>query len=230
MTRVAVLDMAGTTVADDGVVLRAFDMALDQSLPSATKDDRRRGRRIVRETMGQSKIDVFRLVLDDEDRAQAALAAFEQAYLDEVEAGGVGALPGAVDAMTVLRDGGWSLCLTTGFPPTIRDALLERLGWRGVVPLALSPVDAGRGRPYPDLVLAAFLRLGGDDVADTVVVGDTPSDMACGRRAGAGTRVGVLTGGTASADLLLAGATDVVGSVRDVPSLVAGRPAALRRT
>jgi len=99
-----------------------------------------------------------------------------------------------------------------------------------VVPLALSPVDAGRGRPYPDLVLAAFLRLGGDDVADTVVVGDTPSDMACGRRAGAGTRVGVLTGGTASADLLLAGATDVVGSVRDVPSLVAGRPAALRRT
>ncbi len=35
MTRVAVLDMAGTTVADDGVVLRAFDMALDQSLPSA---------------------------------------------------------------------------------------------------------------------------------------------------------------------------------------------------
>ncbi len=230
MTRVAVLDMAGTTVADDGVVLRAFDVALERALPSANEDDRRRGRRIVRETMGQSKIDVFRLVLDDEDRARAALAAFERAYLDEVADGGVHALPGAVEAMAALRDEGWALCLTTGFPPTIRDALLDRLGWWEVVPLALSPVDAGRGRPHPDLVLTAFLRLGGDDVAQTVVVGDTPSDMASGLRAGAGTRVGVLTGGATSPDLVAAGATQVVGSVRDLPPLVARRPDGSRRS
>ena len=52
-----------------------------------------------------------------------------------------------------------------------------------------------------------------------MAVGDTASDMQAGVRAGAGRRVGVLTGTDDAARLEQSGATDVVGSVVDVPRL-----------
>ena len=58
MTRITVacLDMAGTTVADDGTVLEAFAAAID-GLPGAAFDQAMAD---VRASMGQSKIEVFR--------------------------------------------------------------------------------------------------------------------------------------------------------------------------
>ena len=51
------------------------------------------------------------------------------------------------------------VCLTTGFAPSTRDALLHALGWGDEVDLALSPADVGRGRPAPDMILGAMARL-----------------------------------------------------------------------
>ena len=112
------------------------------------------------------------------------------------------------------------LALTTGFAPATRDALLGALGWEGVADLALSPVDAGRGRPFPDMVLTAVLRLGSTDVAAVAVVGDTAADMVSGRRAGARWVVGVRTGSDPEDRLWAAGATHVVGSVADLPGVL----------
>ena len=58
--RLAVLDMAGTTVADDGLVVRAFDEAATAVGVPATGQEREAARDYVRATMGQSKIEVFR--------------------------------------------------------------------------------------------------------------------------------------------------------------------------
>jgi phosphoglycolate phosphatase-like HAD superfamily hydrolase len=49
--------------------------------------------------------------------------------------------------------------------------------------------------------LTALLRLGGDSVASLAVVGDTPADVECGLRAGAGLVAGVLSGDSTRADL-----------------------------
>jgi hypothetical protein len=49
--------------------------------------------------------------------------------------------------------------------------------------------------------LTALLRLAGDSVSSLVVVGDTPADVECGLRAGAGLVVGVLSGDSARAEL-----------------------------
>ena len=83
---VACLDMAGTTVADDGSVIAAFSAAVEQfGLPEGTQgyDD---ALAYVRQTMGQSKIEVFRHVLGAEDAAQQANAAFEEHYARSVRA------------------------------------------------------------------------------------------------------------------------------------------------
>ncbi|WP_137725109.1 phosphonatase-like hydrolase [Prescottella subtropica] len=217
----AVLDMAGTTVADDGLVLRAFAAAgaaagLPESGPEADA-----ARQYVQDTMGQSKIVVFRaLTGGDEDRAQAANRAFEAEYDRLVDEGGATAIPGAAEAITALRDAGVQVALTTGFSRTTQDKLLAALGWHTLADLTLCPADAGRGRPYPDLVLTALLRLGVDDVKAVAVLGDTASDVTTGRRAGASIVAGALTGAHDEAQLRAADPTHVVPSVREFADLI----------
>ncbi|MFE5299803.1 phosphonatase-like hydrolase [Streptomyces sp. NPDC056632] len=213
-----VLDMAGTTVADGGLVEQAFTAAAERlgEDPSTMID-------YVRATMGESKISVFRhLFGGDEARARQANQAFEAAYGELVADGRIAAVPGAAEAIAELTAQGRTVVLTTGFARVTQDAILDALGWRELVELTLCPADAGgRGRPYPDMVLAAFLRTGAvDDVRRTVVAGDTSYDMLSGVRSGAGIVAGVLTGAHAAPALTEHGATHVLSSVAELPALV----------
>ncbi|MFF1539053.1 phosphonatase-like hydrolase [Microbacterium sp. NPDC058269] len=208
-----VLDMAGTTVLDDGVVEQAFQRAAERTgvadrMPWDEALDH------VRVTMGQSKIDVFtHLAGGDSEAAARATAAFEGAYAEIVSEQGVSEIPGAADAIQGLKDAGLKVVLTTGFAPVTRDALIDGLGWQDLIDLALSPVDAGRGRPAPDLVLAALLRTQTSSVQAVAVAGDTVSDVESGRRAGAGFVAGVLTGAHDRPALSTAGADAVLSDV-----------------
>jgi len=218
--RLAALDMAGTTVADDGAVEEAFQAALDAVglVAGDLADD---PAAYIRRTMGQSKIAVFTELLGgDRHRAESANRAFEAAFDAAVDRGEVAALPGAEDTFAALRAGGVRLCLTTGFSPATRDRILGALGWEGLVDLALSPADAGRGRPWPDMVLTAVLRLHVDDVAEVAVAGDTTSDLLAGTRAGASVVAGVLTGAHTAAELADAPHTHLLDSVADLPGIV----------
>ena len=71
--------------------------------------------------------------------------------------------------------------------------------------------------------LTSLLRLGGGSVAELAVVGDTPSDIEAGLRAGAGLVAGVLTGASDAAALAavpaatgLPGDPLILGSVADL--------------
>nr|WP_228800873.1 HAD-IA family hydrolase [Nocardia terpenica] len=210
--------MAGTTVADGGLVLHAFDAAATAAGIPADGPERDAARAYVVETMGQSKITVFRALLGDEDRARLANRAFEAAY-DELAAAAT-AIPGAAEAISRLRAAGIAVALTTGFSRGTQDRLLNALGWNDIADLTLSPAEAGRGRPYPDLVLTAALRLGVDAVDRVAVLGDTTSDIASGLAAGAGIVAGTLTGAHSEEQLRAAGATHVVPSVVEFADLL----------
>jgi phosphoglycolate phosphatase len=198
------LDMAGTTVRDGNTVMAAFAAAV------ASRNLRARefnsAMRYARATMGQSKIEVFRHILGAEEAAQAANAAFEKHYAGAVAGGEISPMPGAVELFAACRALGIKVCLSTGFAPVTRDAIVDALGWHSLVDLFLSPADAGRGRPWPDMPLTALLRL-------LAVVGDTPSDVESGLRAGAGLVVGVLSGDSARSELeAVPGATGLPGA------------------
>jgi phosphoglycolate phosphatase len=193
------LDMAGTTVRDGNTVMDAFATAIASRNPPVS--EYHSAMKYARATMGQSKIEVFRHILGNEDAARAANAAFEKHYADAVAQGEVSPMPGAVELFAACRAAGIKVCLSTGFAPVTRDAIADALGWHSLVDLFLSPADAGRGRPWPDMPLTALLRLGGDSVASLAVVGDTPADVESGLRAGAGLVAGVLSGDSARDDL-----------------------------
>ena len=212
--------MAGTTVTDQGVVERAFVEAMvgegliDEGELAGLLD-------VVRRTMGQSKIDVFRSLLGDDARAQRANAAFEAAYDRAVARGEVRAVEGAAEAIDLLRAAGVRVCLITGFAPSTRDAIIDSLGWQDLVDLALSPSDVGRGRPWPDLILAAADRFG-VDVSEVAVCGDTVSDLLCGSRARAAVVAGVVTDSDLRHEMAATPHTHLLRSVADLPGVVLG--------
>lgn len=222
--RLVVLDMAGTTVADGGLVERAFEAAaaelgVEPGSPGHTdKLD------YVRATMGESKISVFRHLFGTEELARRGNAAFEKAYGELVGEGLTEPVPGAREAIEELREDGRTVVLTTGFARVTQDAILDALGWRDLVPLTLCPADAGgRGRPFPDMALEAFVRTkAAEDVRQMAVVGDTSYDVLSGVRAGAGLVAGVLTGAHGEDALRASGAGHVLASVAELPALLRG--------
>lgn len=210
--------MAGTTITDDGVVERAFVEAMvgeglidEGELAGALS--------VVRRTMGQSKIDVFRAVLGDDDRASRANVAFEAAYERAVARGEVRAVDGAEEAIDELRAAGVRVCLITGFAPGTRDEIIRALGWEDRIDLALSPVDVGRGRPWPDLVLTAARRFG-VEAGEVAVCGDTVSDLLCGARARAAVIAGIVTSDDSAHEMAAAPHTHLLRSVAELPEVV----------
>jgi phosphonatase-like hydrolase len=215
----ACLDMAGTTVRDDGAVDAAFTSAL--AAVGVTPGSRffEEAEVVVHDTMGWSKADVFARLFD-RDEAREATRAFAAAYEAIVAGGAVGEIPGALGVLRDLRRAGVKVCLTTGFAPTTRDTLVDALGWRSEIDLALSPADVGRGRPAPDLVLGAMALLGVEDAGAVAVVGDTVSDLEAGHAAGAGAVVGVLSGAHDAATLESASPTAVLADVTGLVALL----------
>lgn len=209
MIELVCCDMAGTTLRDDGLVLEAFQRTL-ASLDLDERAAHRAGAYVV-ETMGQSKIDVFRALFAD--RAEHANQLFEDHFVDAARDLGVHEIAGARDALEALQRAGVGVALTTGFSPATRELLIEQLGWRDLVDVRVSPADAGRGRPAPDMLWVCALRARVTAMSNVAVLGDTAADMTAGVRAGAGRRIGVRTGTDDDARLREHGADLVIDSV-----------------
>ncbi|MFS7875213.1 HAD family hydrolase [Streptomyces asiaticus] len=184
----AVLDMAGTTIADNGIVERAVDEALFLAgLDAITPET-------LRPLRGMAKTDMFNRLAPDPHKASEAHQNFVELMLKAVLAGELPARDGAEEVLVALRERGVKTCLMTGFDLAVQGALLDTLGWRDLVDLTVAQSGTLRGRPYPDMILTAVISLGIDAVQRVLVAGDTANDLLAGTRSGAGHVIGVLGG------------------------------------
>lgn len=218
--QLAVIDMAGTTVADDGLVVSAFESAASAAGVPESGPQRDHARQYVLDTMGQSKISVFRALFGTEELAQRANAAFESAYERLIDEGRAEPIRGAAEAITRLREAGVKVALTTGFSGATQEKLLAALGWQALADVVLAAGNGVRGRPNPDLILTALMRLDVDGVHNVASLGDTSSDIESALRAGAAIAAGTLTGAHDEDQLRSAGATHVVGTVSEFADLI----------
>jgi phosphoglycolate phosphatase len=218
--------LIGTTVRDgpgeESLVERSFAEAIaTQGVVAGTSDYARCMTQISR-SRGQSAPDIFQsLFPDNQARAQAAGLAFERSYRAAVNRHRLTVLPGANEAMDKLTGSGLKTCLITGLPRDMLTLVLDTVGWRARCDLALSPGDAPRGLPMPDLVLTAMLRLGAGDVREVAVAFGTESGVLAGRRAGAKIIAGVLTGPHTATRQRRAGATHLIETIAELPDLLA---------
>lgn len=212
-----ITDIAGTTVADDGVVVASFVEAFRRVIPDLDAAREQEFVAYAQETMGQSKREVFTHLLGHADLVDRALREFEASYLSGLNS--LTPIQGVEETCEQLRLRGLALGATTGFSRRVLDALLSHLGWGDIFAATATPDETGVGRPDPSMLHHVARALAVEPGA-CVVVGDTMSDMEAGRRFGAGARVGVLTGTHNRAQLLEAGATVVVPTFADLPPLL----------
>lgn len=216
----AVFDMMGTVVEDDGSVpacMKAAMTELDLPCPEEAIDRVR----------GASKREAFRLLVDEAggDRdtltGDAVYTAFLRHLTGRYTASPPRAVPGAPEALRWLRSRGVRVALNTGFNRAIVELLLRAMGWeRDSVDCVVSGDDVARGRPAPDMIRLAMARTGVEDPARVMVVGDTALDLAAGQAAGAGWIVGVSSGAHPRARLEQAPHTHLLPSVAALPALL----------
>jgi phosphoglycolate phosphatase len=211
----AVLDMAGTTVNENGCVERAFVagvLHVGGGAPDA---------QVLHAMRGRSKRDVFGALLPTPEEASEAHAEFVRYLLEAVHKGALQACAGAETTLRTLRAAGVRVCLITGFDTEVQRALMEHLGWTSLVDLALSPGGRIRGRPAPDLIFEAMLQLQPTGVQSVLVAGDTTNDLLSGYRAGVGTLVGVLGGAHSRAELASAPHTHLADGIGQLLTAIA---------
>ena len=219
ITEMVAFDVAGTVLNDDGIVISAFKKAFAHSQPELWPTHSVEWTQYALDTMGQSKIHVFTQLLGDEKKAQAANIAFEEAYLAEITRIGATPIDGAEEIFKQLKEKGIAIALTTGFSRATLDVIVENLNWSSLIDISITPGEAGRGRPHPDMLIQASERLGISSPQAVIVCGDTAADMQAALSFGALQAVGVLTGAHNAQTLKNAGATSVVNSVAEVMSL-----------
>lgn len=218
MIALAALDIAGTTVEEGGAVYRALHEAVQRHGSTADVPD-------VARWMGADKRTAIRALLSlggDVSAVEPAFADFERLLREKYAATPPVAMPGVLDAFAALREQGARIALTTGFSADVTGLLLESLGWQeGVLDAVVTTDDVPAGRPAPYMIHRAMERTGVTRVADVLTAGDTVLDLEAGTNAGAGVVVGVLSGDVPREVLAQAPHTHLLGSLAELPALLA---------
>ena len=222
--KLVVLDVAGTTAHDDGLVVKAFQIAIEELNP--TPQELAEMTQYVLATMGQRKIDVFtHLCHGDAEAADKAHERFVTSYTDLVAEGELKEFDGVSELFGELRARGIGIGITTGFPRQILDPIIYSLGWSELIDVSVAASEVDEGRPAPDMIFRALeiynvtkgSNLGIDQVA---VAGDTQSDMKAGVAAGVPIILGVTSGAHDEEQLLAGGATNISSTVLTLLTLI----------
>jgi beta-phosphoglucomutase len=117
----------------------------------------------------------------------------ESRYRDFVRTNGIEPLPGVMDWMRRLRAGGWKQAVATSAPRLNEEVVIEVLGLGEWFDARVSADEVPRGKPAPDVFLAAARHLGLPPHR-CIVIEDAAAGIAAGRAAGMKT-VGVCAEG-----------------------------------
>lgn len=218
LLQLATFDIAGTTMADNDLVERAFMAVFEAHGLQVPVADllafRGSSKRLIFETMlgryGAGKMPVIeRLMAEFEEELGAQLRKTAEA------------VPGANETFRWLREQGLKVALTTGFSRPTMELVRELLGWGPeLVDAAICSDDVPEARPAPWMIFAAMQATGAPSAAAVMAVGDTPRDLQAGTNAGCGAVVGVLTGSGTVETLGRVRHTHLLASVAEVPELI----------
>jgi phosphoglycolate phosphatase len=128
------------------------------------------------------------------------------------------ALPGACEAVGVLRSSGLKLGVVTNDSTGGAEKTLAALGIAQLFDAAYGYDAVARPKPAPDAV-QAFCDLTGLKPSQVAIIGDNRHDLEMARASGAGLAIGVLSG-TGTRESLTPMADVVLNSVADVPALL----------
>lgn len=213
--KLVVCDMAGTTVRDESEVETCFARACAQTGIAISAER-------IKAVQGWAKRYVFQVLWteilgenhpDLDNKIEHSYTVFKTILEKHYRDSSIVPTEGALEFFAYCKQNGIKVALTTGFYREVTDIILEKLGWlRGLdanrvsdgtatVDCSVASDEVAVGRPAPDMIFLAMEKLGIHDREEVISVGDTPSDLQCGRNAGIRATYG-LTNGTHPAVLL----------------------------
>ncbi len=217
--QLVVFDMAGTTIADDGVVNQSLRQALATAGLDVTAE-------AVNEVMGLPKPEAIRLLIEGSLKEAELTPRIDSIHRDFVSNisefyandASVREMPGARDLFVRLKEQGIPVAINTGFSRPIAQILIDRFGWSrdGLIQASITSDEVQRGRPYSDMIDRLRGVFGIQDAARVAKVGDTPSDLQEGTNAGCGIVVGYTKGTTSREELSRHPHTILVDSLEDL--------------
>lgn len=207
--KLVVFDMAGTTVKDHNEVERCFvEAAHKTNLPFAKED--------ILAMMGWSKIKVFETLWTKaspesakntiKKLANQSFLAFREILENHYRTSPVEPTDGCIEMFDFLHSNHIKIALTTGFYREVTNIILSRLEWdknldenylgknNSIIDLSISSDEVAHGRPEPDMIKKAMSITGINDPEQVINIGDTPSDLLSGKKAGCIYSLGVCNG------------------------------------
>jgi len=216
-----VCDMAGTTVQEGGLVYKILQSSM-QEFGLEVPDDAMhkwhgaKKEAVIEHFARQSGIADHEIEDKVLQVADSFTSAIDDAYFDEAST--ISHIDVSLFGyFSQLRNAGIKIALDTGYPQNIQEGLVKRLGFEKVVDSWISSYDVSAGRPYPYMIHQLMERLNIENVKRVAKVGDSVRDIECGRNAGCGLVVGVLSGADSATELMAAGADIVCQVVTDLP-------------
>jgi beta-phosphoglucomutase len=190
--RAVLWDLDGTLIDSEEYHWHSWVSALGQERLTVTREQ-------FTATFGQRNDRILRgwLGVDADDELIRRIGqGKEAAYRRMMRAGGLDALPGARDWIHRLAAARWKQAIASSAPRLNVEAVLDVLGWQGRFDAIVSAEDVQRGKPDPEVFLAAAARLGVPPSA-CVVVEDAAAGVEAARAAGMRV-VGLLPHGAAA--------------------------------
>ncbi len=220
--KLAVFDIAGTTIHDENSVAKAFQFSLNNhGYPSVTLQE-------ANEKMGYSKPQAIRELLEihEPDTAKITDQLIDKIHTDFVEGmlnyyatdPAIRAVEDAEMVFDALHAMGIKVGLDTGFSRDITDIILKRVGWdRGTyIDASAASDEVPQGRPFPFMIQKIMAELGIEDPKEVIKIGDTEVDINEGHNAGCLMSIGVTSGVYSAEELLPHRPTYLIDSLTEL--------------
>lgn len=224
--KLAVFDIAGTTIKDNSNVAGSFQHAfLNHGFENVTLAE-------ANEKMGYPKPLAIQAILSNHISDKASITAdlidaihedFVQNMIDYYRhAPGIVPMDDAEETFNSLRGKGIKIGLDTGFSRDITDVILERVGWLNspMVDISVCSDEVVKGRPYPDMIRVMMDRFGITDPKEVIKIGDTEVDVNEGHNASCLMSIAVTTGAFSEEELLKHHPTHIVNSLTEILDLI----------
>lgn len=220
--KLAVFDMAGTTIMDNGFVANAFRNAFIKNGYNISLDD-------THPFMGVKKIIAVQLMLeklgvpDPTAEAEDIHSDFVTEMVDFYEYDlSVKQFDDTEEVFKNLKEHGVRIVLNTGFPKVIADTIVKRFQWieKNLVDDYIASDEVQHGRPDTLMIDQLMYRAGIDDPMLVAKVGDTSVDIEEGQNAGCRYVIAVTTGAGNREELEGYKPTHIVDSLSEIPEIL----------
>lgn len=224
--KLAVFDMAGTTIYDENNVAKAFQAALNKhGYPQVTLQE-------ANEKMGYAKPQAIQELLEihEQDTSKITEEFIAAIHTDFVEGmveyyrtdPSIRAVSDAEEVFDQLHVMGIKVALDTGFSRDITDIILSRVGWAEgrYVDASAASDEVPEGRPSPHMIRKIMAELGISDPKSVIKIGDTEVDVNEGHNAGCLMSIAVTSGIFSEAELIPHRPTHLVKNLKEILTIV----------